>query len=101
MQLNDKRFYYLNGVVTLPFHHPSLAETVEFKRKKRTKNWKIFLGGKRALLRLENTALKNHARLWLYHQILMSVPKIFNINQKSDFDQHGKTIFKKMQKGLY
>ena len=26
-QLNDKRFYFPDGVVSLPFHHPVLAET--------------------------------------------------------------------------
>ena len=31
----------------------------------------------------------------------MSVPKIFNINQKSDFDQHTKTIFKKKYRRYY
>ena len=31
----------------------------------------------------------------------MSVPKIFSINQKSDFDQHTKTIFKKKYKRYY
>ena len=94
-QLNDKSFYFPNGVVPLPFHHPSLAEIVEFKRKKGQKFEKYFWEEKEHLLRLENTALKNHARLYLYHQILMSVPKIFNINKKSDFNQHTKTIFKK------
>ena len=33
-QLNYKRFFFLNGVVSLPFHHTSLVEIVEFKRKK-------------------------------------------------------------------
>ena len=55
---------------------------------------------KEHLLRLENTALKNHEGLYLYHQILISVPKIFNINQKSDFDQHTKVIFKKNTKDI-
>ena len=31
----------------------------------------------------------------------MSTPKIFDINQKSDFDQHTKTILKKIQKIIY
>ena len=35
-QLNDKRFSFPNGIVSLPFH----------KEKKRPKNRKIFLGGK-------------------------------------------------------
>ena len=78
------------------FYHPSLAEIVEFKLKKKVQKIEKYLWEeKEHLLRLENTALKNHARLYLYHQILMSVPKIFNINKKSDFNQHTKTIFKK------
>ena len=100
-QLNDKKFYFPNGVVSLPFHHLSFAKRVDFKQKKGQKIEKCFEEEKEHLVRLENTALKNDTRLCLQHQILMSVPNIFNINQKSYFDQHGKTIFKKMQKGLY
>ena len=37
-QLNDKRFYFPRGVVSLPFHHPNLAIIYEFKQKKRSKN---------------------------------------------------------------
>ena len=32
-QLNDKKFYFPNGVVSLPFHHPPLAKIDEFKQK--------------------------------------------------------------------
>ena len=45
-QLNDKRFYFLYGVIPLPFHHPLLVE-IETLRKIKTKNRKIFLKGKR------------------------------------------------------
>ena len=41
-QLSHKRFYLLNGVVSLPFHHPCLAEIVKFKRKKGQKIEKYF-----------------------------------------------------------
>ena len=37
-QLNDKRFYFPDGIVSLPFHHPVLAEVNEFKQKKGPKN---------------------------------------------------------------
>lgn len=33
-QLNDKRFYFADGIVSLPLHHPSLAKIDKFKRKK-------------------------------------------------------------------
>ena len=68
-QLNNKRFYFPVGIVSLPFHHPVLAEINEFKQKKgqRTKNY--FWKEKEHLLNLEKQALKNHPRLYLYHQI--------------------------------
>ena len=31
---------------------------------------------------MEKQALKNNPRLYFYHEILMSQPKIFNTNQK-------------------
>lgn len=34
LQLNDKKFYFPNGVVSLPFHHPPLAKIDELKQKK-------------------------------------------------------------------
>ena len=33
LQLNDKRFFFPNGVVSLPFHHRVLAEVDNFKKK--------------------------------------------------------------------
>ena len=33
-QLNDKRFYFPVGIVSLPFYNPVLAEVEEFKHKK-------------------------------------------------------------------
>ena len=33
-QLNDKRFYFPNGILSLPFGHPSLKELDEFKNEK-------------------------------------------------------------------
>ena len=70
-QLNDKRFYFLNGVVSLPFHHPSLAEIVEFNQKKDKK--------------LKNTSGRK---------------KIFNINQNLISINTQKQYLKKIQKIL-
>ena len=33
-QVNDKRFYFLDGVVLLPFGHPCLSEIDKFKQEK-------------------------------------------------------------------
>ena len=32
-QLNDKRFYFLDGILSLPYEHPSLEEISNFKSK--------------------------------------------------------------------
>ena len=49
---------------------------------------------------MEKEALKNNPRLYLYHQIIMSSPKIFNINQKNDFMQQNKTLIKRNAKDI-
>ena len=46
-QLNDKRFYFPNGIVSLPFYHPNLAKINEFKQK-RAKELKNIFGKKKS-----------------------------------------------------
>ena len=99
-QINDKRFYFPDGVVPLPFGHPLLKEMDEFKQEKGQKIEKYFWEVKENLFNLENKALKEHPRLYLYHQILMSTPKIFNISQKNDFTQQRKTLLKRDTKDI-
>ena len=79
--LNDKRFYFPDGVVSSPFYHPVVAETDNFKQK-RGKKSKNISGRKKELFKMEKKSLRNHPRLYLYHQILTSTPKTFNISQK-------------------
>ena len=93
-QLNDKRFYFPEGVVSQPFGHPNLKEIDEFKKQKGQKIEKYFWEEKEYLFNLELKALKNHHRLYLYNQILMPFPKLFNIGQKNDFTQQKKTLLK-------
>ena len=45
-QLNDKRFYFPNAIISLPYGHPSLREIADFKKEKGQKI-EIFLGRKR------------------------------------------------------
>ena len=99
-QLNDKRFYFPDGIVSLPFYHPLLSRINEFKQKKGQRIEKYSWEEKEHLFHLEKEALKNHPRLYLYHQILMSVPKFFNMSQKGDFNQQIKTLFKRNTKDI-
>ena len=46
-QLNNKRFYVPNGILSLPFGHPSLKKLDEFKNEKGQKTEKYFWEGKR------------------------------------------------------
>ena len=79
--LNDKRFYFPDGLVSLPFYHPILAEIDNFKQKKGQKI-KFFWEEKENLFRMEKKTLKNHPRLYFYHQILTSTPVLFKRNTK-------------------
>ena len=79
-QISNKRFYFPDGVLSLPFHHPNLKELNEFVEKTGQTIEKYFWNKKGKLLEIEEKALKNNLRLYLYHQILMTTPKVFNIS---------------------
>ena len=73
-QPNDKKFYFPDGIVSLPFYHLVLLKLNEFKQNKGQKIEKYFWEEKEHLFYLEKEALKNYPRLYLYCQILMSIP---------------------------
>ena len=52
-QLNDKRFYFADGVVSLPYGHPNLKEIDKFKKEKDQKIEKYFWEQKERLLKME------------------------------------------------
>ena len=52
-QLNDKRFCFPDGALSLPYGHPSLSEIHNFKSKKGQKIGKYFWEEKKNLLRME------------------------------------------------
>ena len=45
-------------------------------------------------------ALKNNPRIYLYHQILMSQPKIFDIKQKDNFKSQNKKLIRRNTKDI-
>ena len=81
-QINDKRFYFPNGVLSLPNGHPSLEEIDKFKNDKGQKIEKYFWVEKHDLLRMEKKALQNTPRLEIFNQVLNQEPKIVNLNEK-------------------
>ena len=41
-QINNKRFYFLNGITILPIGHPSLSTLTKYKEEKGKKKLKLF-----------------------------------------------------------
>ena len=62
-QINDKRFYFPDGIVSLPLSHPSLKELNHYIQK-RSKDRGIIMGRK---TEIGNRALEFNKRLFLYH----------------------------------
>ena len=60
-QLNDKRYYFQCGIVSLPFVHPHFRKINEFKWNKKQRIEILFLNEKEFSTKLEKEAvLKNH-----------------------------------------
>ena len=77
-QFNDKKFYFSNGITSLPLSHPYLKELVEYKKKMGQGIERYFWNKKETLLDIENKAQQQNERLALYYQILMSAPNYLN-----------------------
>ena len=92
-QLNDKRFYFLNAIVSLPFGHISLQEIDEYKKNNGCNIEKYFWTEKEHLLKLEESALKNNPRINFLNNILEQIPKIFHV-ECSRFDRNTKFLYK-------
>lgn len=81
-QLNEKRFYSGKGITFLPLCHPDLKGLCEFKKRMYQRIERYFRNEKENLSRTENKSRELNEGLFLYHQILMSEPLIFLLNQK-------------------
>ena len=92
-QLNDKRFYFLNAIISLPFGHLTLNKIVEYKKDKGRKTEKYFWKEKETLLELEKDALKKNERLNVLDNILKQIPKITALTIQK-FDRNTKFLYK-------
>ena len=86
-QINDKRFYNINGVTFLPIGHPVLQDVTLYKESKCEKIEKYFLGEKRKLKNLEFEAFSKNQRLDIYNQILAKNFEHRDLKDDKEFSQ--------------
>ena len=81
-QINNRRYYFSNGIVSLPFAHPYLKSISERKQKKpkKQKIKKYLLDKKNGLLRVEKQTLLKNERLSLLRNILLHNPIYYSLN---------------------
>ena len=84
-QLNDKRFYFPNGIVSLPFGHSALNELDEFKKNKGQRIEDYFLQDREQLLELEKKALKKCPRLDFLNNILLQSFKVVSKDNLNNY----------------
>ena len=66
--LNDKRYYFSDGIVSLPFGHPSLNEVRDYK-KSLSKIHTVIANEKDKILLLENEVVNDNERLRILRSI--------------------------------
>ena len=84
-QLNDKRYYFSDGIVSLPFGHPSLNETREYK-KSLQKIHKIIEKEKNKLLNDENKVVNANERLRILRSIYSQPIQYYNLKTNKKFN---------------
>ena len=83
-QLNDKRFYFANGLVSLPYSHPSLEELRKEKHKYRDIH-KVIQTKKDDFLLKESKILASIPRLNILGQIFAQRPTLYELTSDTKF----------------
>ena len=76
--LNDKRHYFLDGIVSLPFGHPSLSVLRDYKNSL-PKMHTVIKEEKDKLLQLENKIVNNNERLRILRSIFSQPITYYNL----------------------
>ena len=85
--LNDKRYYFSDGIVSLPFGHPLLSEVRDYK-KSLPKIHTVIEKEKDKLLNLENKAVNENERLRVLHSIFSQPITICNLTNYFITNKH-------------
>ena len=90
--LNDKRYYFLGGIVFLPFGHPSLSSLRDLNL---IQKFTLIENKKGRILNLENqiVAKNENERLRVLRSIFSQRIYYYKLNSKKKFYQKGKTDF--------
>ena len=99
-QLNDKRFYFPNGITSLPFGHPHLEKVRKQKNKFRNIH-KIIQYKKHEFLEEEAKVEENSERLNILNQIFNQVPLIYELKSNQNFFKSGLITTKNYIKNGY
>ena len=88
-QINVKRYYLGDGIVSLPFSHPFLHEINQFKKDKNQKIEAFLLEEKDKLLLTEKISVAKNQRFSLYRSILQQNPLIYHLySTKRNVENH-------------
>lgn len=82
--LNDKRWYFSNGIVSLPYGHPLLSKVCETK-KSFPKIHHVIEQEKNNLLKLENEGVARNERLRILRSIYSQPITYYNLNTNRKF----------------
>ena len=82
--LNDKRYYFSDGIVSLSFGHPSLNTVREYK-KSFSKTHAVIAKEKNEILKLENVAVNNNERLRILRTIFSQPVSYFTLKTNRRF----------------
>ena len=83
-RLNDKRYYFSDGIVSLPFGHPSLNKVREYK-KSLPKIHTVIQKEKDEILKGENAVVNNNERLRILRSILSQPTTYYNLKTNKRF----------------
>ena len=87
-QLNDKRFYFSNGIISLPYGHPYLEKLRQQKHKYRDIH-KVIQRKKDEFLKGESKVLEKIPRLNILKQLFSQVPLLYELNSTTKFISSG------------
>ena len=77
-RLNNKRYYFSDGIVSLPFGHPSLNKVREYK-KSLPKIHTVIQEEKNKILNGENAVVNNNERLRILRSIFSQPITYYNL----------------------
>ena len=75
--LNDKRFYFMGGIVSLPFGHKNLEPARELKAEFRGEITTEIINQMFNFIDLEQNALQKCERIRIFRPILNQLPQLF------------------------